>query len=335
VLQLQAHGEVGLPVHRVQENQVRGFAFLFHSLSDPTRGARGRFESRDGISTSPTASSKRPGTPSDGAPRRGTARRHSIGGTDSEEWRKLQNSAPVTYLGEERRLSWVAQEQLPTVEKPLHVSTPMMEDGGDAHKRVNRELWEKGAYVLPRYEVRDLLINQYLEVCHPNWPILSKDAFLHSLRTNTFSHQLVQAVLMVAATHCDWAILQRAGYLSRREAVEGFYRRARLLWDGDVEPDKITNIQCGFLMQFWWRAAADHKDPLWWLSGAIRMAQSMGLHRSAETRRLNDRNKRTWRRLWWLLFVCPPRAILLGRKATCLPHASSGTGRRPPNSGSR
>lgn len=182
--------------------------------------------------------------------------------------------------------------------------TLMMEEDGDVHNRVNKELWEKGAYVLPRYEVRDLLIAQYFEVVHPTYPILCKQTFLHSLQTNTFSHQLVQAVLMVSATHCDWSILQRAGYISRREAIEGFYRRARLLWDGDVESDKISNIQTMFLMQFWWRAVTDHKDPLWWLSGAIRMGQSMGLHRSTLRSRLNDHDKRIWRRLWWLLFVC-------------------------------
>ncbi|KAI5852063.1 fungal-specific transcription factor domain-containing protein [Tricharina praecox] len=297
----------------IESKRVRFVActrcFPSHSL-----GARGRFESRDGDSTSPTIGSKRLMTPSGGggAPRRNTTRRHSISGTDGEEWRKLlQNSAsvhrsttgPVTYLGESWHLSWVVQEQLPIDEKPLHMPTLMMEDDGDVHNRVNKELWEKGAYVLPRYEVRDLLINQYFEVCHPNYPILCKNTFLQSLQMNTFSHQLVQAVLMVAATHCDWAILQRAGYVSRREAIEGFYRRTRLLWDGDVEPDKITNIQTMFLMQFWWRAVTDHKDPLWWLSGAIRMAQSMGLHRSAERSRLNNRDKRIWRRLWWLLFL--------------------------------
>lgn len=281
--------------------------------SKRVRGARGRFESRDGASTSPTVAAKRPLALSVATPHRSnTTRRHSISGTDGDEWRKLlQNSAsvhrsttgPVTYLGESWHLSWVVQEQLPTDEKPLHMPTLMMEDDGDVHNRVNKELWEKGAYVLPRYEVRDLLIAQYFEVAHPNYPILCKSAFLHSLQTNTFSHQLVQGVLMVAAVHCDWAILQRAGYVSRREAIEGFYRRCRLLWDGDVEPDKITNIQTMFLMQFWWRAVTDHKEPLWWLSGAIRMAQSMGLHRSAGRSRLNQRDKRIWRRTWWLLFV--------------------------------
>ncbi|KAI5782902.1 fungal-specific transcription factor domain-containing protein [Pyronema domesticum] len=289
--------------------------------SKRVRGARGRFESRDGISgsaNSPTAaiSSKRPFTPSEGmpggAPRK--VRRHSITGTDNEEWRRLlQNSAsinrattgPVTYLGESWHLSWVVQEQMKhsSDTKPLHLPTLMMQDDGDVYNRVNKELWEKGAYVLPRHEVRDLLIAQYFEVCHPTYPILCKANFLNSLQTNTFSHLLVQAVLMVSATHCDWAVLSSAGFVSRRAAVDGFYKRCRALWDGDVEPDKITNIQTMFLMQFWWRAVIDHKDPLWWLSGAIRMAQTMGLHRSAEKSRLNQRDKRNWRRMWWLLFL--------------------------------
>src|SRR5690606_27430164 len=103
-------------------------------------------------------------------------------------------------------LSWALTDK--AEQKPLHMPTLMMEDDGDVHNRVNKELWEKGAYVLPRYEVRELLISQYFEVVHPNYPILCKSTFLHSLQTNTFSHQLVQAVLMVSAIHCDWPILQ-------------------------------------------------------------------------------------------------------------------------------
>jgi len=242
------------------------------------------------------------------------ARRHSISGTtDGDEWRRLlQNSAsanrsaaaPVTYLGESWHLSWIAGQQLTDDEKPLHLPTLVMEEDGDVHNRVNKELWEKGAYFLPQYEVLEMLIAEYFEVVHPTYPVLCKRGFLQSLQTNTFSHQLVQAVLLVAATHCDWAILQRAGYVSRREAVEGFYHRARALFDGDVEPDKVTNIQTMFMMQFWWRSVTDHKDTLWWLAGAIRMAQTMGLHRTTKKSRLSDADRRLWRRLWWMLYVC-------------------------------
>lgn len=240
-------------------------------------------------------------------------RRHSITGIDGEEWRRLiQNSeainrpalAPVTYLGESWHLSWALQPQVDEDEKPLHLPTLMMaEDGAQVHNRVNKKLWEEGAYILPRPEIRDLLIKQYFDVGHAMCPILNKRSFLESLETNTFSHQLVQTVLMIACTHCEWAILQRAGYKTRREAIDGFYKRARALFDGDVEPDKITNIQCMALMNYWWRAVTDHKDPMWWLGGAIRLAQAMGLHRSTAKSKLSDQDRRMWRRLWWMLFV--------------------------------
>ncbi|PWW74516.1 hypothetical protein C7212DRAFT_28892, partial [Tuber magnatum] len=123
--------------------------------------------------------------------------------------------------------------------------------------RLNKELWERGAYILPRSEVRDRLIADYFRICHPCYPILDKRKFLHSVKTNTFSHILIQSVLMVAATHCDVSILQNAGYIRRHEAVEIFYKRARSLFDGDVEPDKMINMQSMFLLQFWWRA------PIW------------------------------------------------------------------------
>lgn len=217
-------------------------------------------------------------------------------------------------LGESWHLSRVAQQQA-ELAPALHRPSLMMEaeDGAAhaAHSRAVRELWTQGAYALPRAELRARLVAQFFAVVHPSYPVLAKAAFLDSLRSNSFSYQLVQAVLAVAAAHCDWAMLQRAGFVSRREAVEAFYRRARALHDGDAEPDKLAQIQTMFLMQFWWRAAADHRDPLWWLAGAVRMAQAMGLHRrSAARSRLRPADQRLWRRIWWLLFVWPPLLFL-------------------------
>jgi len=56
VLQLQAHGEVGLPF--IESKRIRFVASpsRYTTPSDPARGARGHLESRDGISTSSTAS---------------------------------------------------------------------------------------------------------------------------------------------------------------------------------------------------------------------------------------------------------------------------------------
>ncbi|TGZ78405.1 hypothetical protein EX30DRAFT_373934 [Ascodesmis nigricans] len=270
-------------------------------------GARGRFESRDGKPERQMPSTNKP-TPS--TTRR--PRRHSITGIDGEEWRKLiQNSedinrrttAPVTYLGESWHLSWAVQPQFDDEEKPLHLPTLMMPEDGEVYNRVNKKLWDEGAYILPRQEIRDLLIKQYLDVGHPICPIIDKKPFLESLETNTFSHLLVQTVLMVASMHCEWAILQRAGYMSRREAIDGFYKRARALFDGDAEPDRITSIQAMVLMSYWWRAVTDHKDPLWWLAGAVRFAQAMGLHRSTAKSKLAEPDRRRWRRLWYMLYL--------------------------------
>lgn len=295
---------------RVVSGACHAMALVVHGcgcLTNPTnRGAHGRFESRDG-GTPTSGRSPAPPLP----PRR--QRRHSITGTDGDEWRRLlQNSVsasrtttgPVTYLGESWHFSWVLLgEPDATESRPLHLPTLVMEDEESVSNRVNKELWDKGAYVLPRPETRDLLIVEYFERCHPVYPIVQKNVFMNSLRANAFSHLLLQSVLVVAATHCDLGILQRAGYVTRQEAVGAFYNRARVLFDGDVEPDKITNIQSIFLLQFWWRSVTDHKDTLWWLAGAIRLAQTMGLHRSTSRSRLGPEDRRLWRRIWWLLFV--------------------------------
>lgn len=242
------------------------------------------------------------------------ARRHSVSGTDGDEWRRLlANSAAQGASSGPWHLSWVAHQQaelssdhdhghLPLAPAPPQ-PIPMIAEDGAVPGHVNRELWAQGAYALPHAELHALLVAQYFAIVHPVYPVLAKTAFLDSLHSSSLSHQLLQAVLMVAALHCEWAVLQRAGFVSRREAIEAFYRRARALHDGDVEPDKLTQIQTMFLMHLWWRSATDHKDPLWWLAGTVRMAQGMGLHRSATRSRLRPANPGLCRRIWWMLFV--------------------------------
>jgi len=278
-------------------------------MSAYVRGARGRFERQDGKSEeslSPNVADFSLGRPELAVPKRG--RRHSISGTDGEEWQQLQqnttssrSNGTMTYLGESWHLAWAVGSEMKTA--PLHRPHLYLGDEKEINHRLNKELWERGAYMLPRSEVRDRLIAEYFRICHPCYPILDKRKFLHSIKTNTFSHILIQSVLMVAATHCDLSILQNAGYIQRREAVEIFYKRARSLFDGDVEPDKMINMQSMFLLQFWWRAPSDQRDPLWWLGGAIRLAQTMGLHRSSRDSPMGMDIRRIWKRAWWCLYV--------------------------------
>ncbi|CUS15333.1 unnamed protein product [Tuber aestivum] len=297
---------IGLPCSNCQHSGKGECQFI---ESKRVRGARGRFDRHDGKSeesVSPNAVDFSLGRPEVAVTKRG--RRHSISGTDGEEWQQLQQNAAsdrsngtVTYLGESWHLAWAAGSEAKTA--PLHRPPLCLGDEEDINHRLNKELWERGAYMLPGSEVRDRLIAEYFRICHPCYPILDKRRFLHSVKTNTFSHILMQSVLMVAATHCDLSILQNAGYIRRHEAVEMFYKRARSLFDGDVEPDKMINMQSMFLLQFWWRAPSDQRDPLWWLAGAIRLAQTMGLHRSSKDSPMATDIRRIWRRAWWCLYI--------------------------------
>ncbi|KAG0131989.1 putative fungal-specific transcription factor [Tuber indicum] len=297
---------IGLPCSNCQHSGKGECQFI---ESKRVRGARGRFERQDGKSeesVSPKVVDFSPARPELAAAKRG--RRHSISGIDGEEWQQLQQNAAsnrsngtMTYLGESWHLAWAMGSDAKTA--PLHRPHLYLGDEKDINHRLNKELWERGAYMLPRSEVRDRLIVEYFRIFHPCYPILDKRKFLHSIKTNTFSHILMQSVLTVAATHCDLSILQNAGYIRRHEAVEIFYKRARSLFDGDVEPDKMINMQSMFLLQFWWRAPSDQRDTLWWLGGAIRLAQTMGLHRNPKNSPMSIDIRRIWKRAWWCLYI--------------------------------
>lgn len=160
---------------------------------------------------------------------------------------------------------------------------------------------------LPPPEVIDEILDQYFTYVHTFCPILDKRQFLKSVTENTVSPILLRCVLFVASIHCDIKILFRLGYNSRIEAEDDLFNKAQSLFNMDSDSDRLTLLRCSYLLHYWSGSPTKAKDPLWWLAGAIRFAQSLGMHRSMEQNNAHCATKRLWRRTWWLLYVraCP------------------------------
>jgi hypothetical protein len=163
----------------------------------------------------------------------------------------------------------------------------------------------RGDYDLPTPQVQDELIRTYFSVVHPAYPILDRVQFAKSYRDPTCppSLLLLQAMFMVAATHCSLEVLSNAGFNSRHEAKRAFYRRAKALYGADYESNRIVNIQALFLLQFWWESPLEQKDAGFWLNGATGLAQGCGMHRSTERAGLSLSERRLWRRIWSCISV--------------------------------
>ena len=162
---------------------------------------------------------------------------------------------------------------------------------------------------LPPREAIDELLSQYFTCFHPFCPIIEKTNFLESVNNNSVSPVLLRCVLFVASIHCELRILLRLGYNSRIEAEDDLFNKAQTLFNMDTESDRLTMLLCSYLLHYWSGSPNKAKDPLWWLAGAIRFAQAMGMHRKIQQNTACSSMDRLWRRIWWLLYVSVPHCF--------------------------
>lgn len=175
------------------------------------------------------------------------------------------------------------------------------------------------AFVVPPAPIRDALIDAYFSHFHPFFPILSRERFQNhlncSMTNKSPSLLLLQSMLMIGAMHCPLPLLTTPlpahsdwkPFPNRSTAIETLVHRARTLFNIDHEKDRLSVIQSMFLLQFWWRIPTDYKDQSYWMAGAIRIAQGMGLHRSTRENWakgiLSDEERLLWRKMWWALWI--------------------------------
>jgi len=206
------------------------------------------------------------------------------------------------------------------LDKPSsHIAQMVSEIEGSNPRAAPAVQTSPDAIAVPPAPIRDALIEAYFSYFHPLFPILSKERFeshLNSSMTNMSpSPLLIQSMLMIGAMHCPLSLLTSPlasrtdwkPFPNRSTAVETFVRRARMLFNFDREKDRLSVVQSMFLLQFWWQIPGEYKDQSYWMAGALRIAQSMGLHRSTRGSWakgiLNEQERVLWRKMWWALYI--------------------------------
>lgn len=159
---------------------------------------------------------------------------------------------------------------------------------------------------LPSANLVNQLLEDYFAIFHPFCPIIERENFLTAVRMGTVSPTLLRCVLFVSSIHCDLKKLHILGYSNRVEAEDDLFNSARVAFDSEEESDRLVMLLCSYLLHYWSGSPSKSKDSLWWLAGAIRTAQSMGMHRKIQHSQTSLDRQRTWRRIWWLLYVCHP-----------------------------
>lgn len=179
-------------------------------------------------------------------------------------------------------------------------------------------LQNKGALTIPNTELRNQLIRCYAEVIHPYMPLLDLHDFVATIDCNDGSKQigllLFQSVMFAGVAAVDMRFLENAGYSSRRDARRDFFNKTRLLYDFDLEADRIPLIQSLLIMTYWYETPDDQKDSHHWMGIAVSLAQTIGLHRNPERSTIMDPTRqKLWKRIWWSTYM-RDRLIALGMR---------------------
>lgn len=171
---------------------------------------------------------------------------------------------------------------------------------------------------MPNQQLRDELLKNYVEFIHPFMPLLNIHEFVASIDrndgTSPISLLLFQAVMFCAIASVNIRYLTSAGYATRRDARRAFFTKTRLLYDFDIEVDRISLIQSLLLMTYWYETPDDQKDSHHWMGIAVSLSHTIGLHRNPEkSAAIDPARKRLWKRIWWSTYM-RDRLVALGMR---------------------
>ncbi|KAJ5568635.1 hypothetical protein N7450_011121 [Penicillium hetheringtonii] len=171
-------------------------------------------------------------------------------------------------------------------------------------------LVRKGALDVPDPQFAQECFKAYIRHVHPHLPFLDLDLFstiiFASSQTQNVNQSggkvsllLYQAVMFSGSFFVDLRHLYAAGFLSRRNALDTLFQRARLLYDLDADDDTMAAIQSLLLLTYWYDNPDKHKDGRHWMSICIGFAYKAQLHLD-----YSDHPDWNFRRiLWWCIFT--------------------------------
>ncbi|KAF5665063.1 cutinase transcription factor 1 beta [Fusarium heterosporum] len=177
-------------------------------------------------------------------------------------------------------------------DKTFHFSNGQWESGESWYKAhgIPDEICKR-----PERQLEVRLITAYFELVNRGWPIVDQDLFMAQyhgqIPKNPVCLTLLNAILLVGA-HAS---------ASRDETLipllPVFFRKAKLLLESDSGYDRLAGIQVPLLMTWYSDVNAWH-----WIGIAIRTAMALGVHRDVSHSTMLPVYKRTYTRLWWILF---------------------------------
>jgi len=161
----------------------------------------------------------------------------------------------------------------------------------------------KGAFTPPSSAALEVLIEAFMDRVYPLYPIVDSHEFLSQHRSNKLPWILLHSVCYIATTFCSDATIVAAGFTDRKSARISFQTKAKTLFDIGYHSEKVVLLQSALMLSFW----GGRPDSYWnfysWLSTAVTIAETLGIHRSFGRANIEVRDRSLLKRLWWTLVL--------------------------------
>lgn len=225
---------------------------------------------------------------------------HLVKLIDEEESgrREIQRGVRAFYVGHEHsNMSFLFRQQREQDDDVYHFASNEIPR---RQMKTGHDQLLMDALTLPEPALADELVQAYFTYVNPGYPIVDEDLFMTQYRNRDPADPppvlLLQAILLVGA-HVS------RGKVERDALKEIFFRRTKYLFDNRIERNRDILVQAALLLT-WHSDSADDDvaaDAHFWVGAAARIATGLGMHRNPVSSSFVTRDRRMWRRVWFIL----------------------------------
>jgi transcriptional regulatory protein AMDR len=225
---------------------------------------------------------------------------HLIKLIDEEESgrREIQRGVRAFYVGHElSNMSFLIRQQREQDDDVYHFASNEIPR---RQMKTGHDQLLMDALTLPEPALADELVQAYFTNVNPGFPIIDEDLFMAQYRNRDPADPppiiLLQAILLIGA-HVT------RGKVERDALKEIFFRRTKYLFDNRIERNRDILVQAALLLT-WHSDKADDDvsaDAHFWVGAAARIATGLGMHRNPISSSFATRDRRMWRRVWFIL----------------------------------
>ncbi|KAL4969091.1 uncharacterized protein BDV14DRAFT_166275 [Aspergillus stella-maris] len=174
----------------------------------------------------------------------------------------------------------------------------------------------KGAFTYPPTEILDEMITIFLDSFYPIYSIVNPRDLRKAQQERKLPWILLHSICFIAVTFGEPSIAYKAGFTSRSQARQLYYKRAKVLFDHNYENNKLILLKVAILLSFKGPQMDCYWNPCSWIDLGVTMAVALGIHRKTGPSTASGpfKDPCLLKRIWWTLAVRDAHcSALLGR----------------------